>query len=66
MKFRDLFLPKIARSDPEVRMAAIREEINIELLKQVVQKESDPEVIDVAVSRIQELQPNYVYEQASI
>jgi hypothetical protein len=29
MKFKDLFLPKIARSDPEVRKAAIREEVNV-------------------------------------
>jgi len=65
MKFRDLFLPKIARSDPEVRKAAIREEINIELLKQVVEKESDPEVTDVAATRLRELQSQYVYEKAS-
>jgi rRNA pseudouridine-1189 N-methylase Emg1 (Nep1/Mra1 family) len=61
MKFRDLFLPKIARSDPEVRKAAIREEINVELLKQLVQKESDPEVIDVALKRIKELKPDWVH-----
>jgi hypothetical protein len=65
MKFRDIFLPKIARSDPEVRKAAIREEINVELLKQLVQKESDPEVIDVAVKRIRELKPEWVYEKES-
>lgn len=62
MKFRDMFLPKIARSDPEMRKDAIREEINVELLKQVVAKDSDPAVVDVAISRLQELQPNYVYE----
>jgi len=65
MKFRDLFLPKIARSDPEVRKAAIREEINVELLKQIVEKESDPEVIDVAVKRISELRPDSVNEKVS-
>jgi len=64
MKFRDLFLPKIARSDPEVRKAAIREEINIELLKQLVEKESDPEVIDVALGRIKELRPDWVHAKA--
>jgi hypothetical protein len=63
MKFRDLFLPKIARSDPEVRKAAIREEINVELLKQVVQKDSDPEVIDLAEKRIKELRPDSVDEK---
>jgi len=65
MKFRDIFLPKIARSDPEVRKAAISEEINVELLKQLVQKETDPEVIDVAVKRIRELKPEWVYEKES-
>ena len=65
MKFKDLFLPKIARSDPEVRKAAIKEEINVELLKQLVQKESDPEVIDVAVKRIRELKPDWVHEKES-
>ena len=63
MKFKDFFLPKIARSDPEVRKAAIREEINVELLKQLVQKESDPEVIDVAKKRIKELRPDLVPEE---
>ena len=65
MKFKDLFLPKIARSDPEVRKAAIREEVNVELLKQVVQKESDPEVIDVAEKRIKKLRPEWVHEKES-
>ena len=65
MKFRDLFLPKIARSDPEVRKAAIREEINVELLKQIVQKESDPEVIEVAAERIRALRPDSVNEKVS-
>jgi len=65
MKFRDLFLPKIARSDPEVRKAAIREEVNVELLKQIVEKESDPEVIDVAVKRVSELRPDSVDEKVS-
>ena len=65
MKFRDLFLPKIDRSDPEVRKAAIREEINVELLKQLVDKESDPEVIDLAVTRIRELRPDSVNDKVS-
>jgi rRNA pseudouridine-1189 N-methylase Emg1 (Nep1/Mra1 family) len=65
MKFRDIFLPKIARSDPQVRKAAIREEVNVELLKQLVQKETDPEVIDVAEKRIRELRPDAVHEKES-
>ena len=55
MKFRDLFLPKIARSDPKVRKAAVKEEVNKELLKQVVQKEKNPDVRQAAENRLQEL-----------
>ena len=57
MKFKDLFLPKIARSDPEIRKEAIREEVNVELLKQVVEKDSDPEVRRLAQERIRALRP---------
>ena len=57
MKFKDFFLPKIARSDPEVRKAAIREEINVELLKQIVEKDADQEVRDLAKTRIHEIRP---------
>lgn len=57
MKFKDLFLPKIARSDPEVRKAAVREEINVELLKRIVEKDADAEVRDVAKQRIHEIRP---------
>lgn len=59
MKFSDFFLPKIARSDPKVRMTAIADEINVELLKQIVEKDEDPEVRDTAERRIRELQPEY-------
>ncbi len=57
MKLGDFFLPKIARSNPEVRKAAVREEINVELLKQIAEKDSDPEVADLALKRIRELRP---------
>ena len=62
MKFRDLFLPKIARSDPEVRKEAVLQEVNVELLKQVIRNDSDPDVIEAARSRIQELEPRLVKE----
>ncbi len=55
MKFRDLFLPKIARSDPKVRKEAVEAEINRELLKQVIEKDSHPEVREAAETRLQEL-----------
>jgi hypothetical protein len=55
MKFRDLFLPKIARSDPKVRKKAVKAESNTEILKQVINKDSHPEVIEAAKSRLKEL-----------
>jgi hypothetical protein len=55
MKFRDLFLPKIARSDPKVRKKAVKEERNTEILKQVIKKDSHPEVREAAKNRLKEL-----------
>ena len=55
MKFSDLFLPKIARSDPEVRKEAIRNETNVQLLQNVIQKDSDPDVRNLASQRLSEL-----------
>lgn len=57
MKFQDFFLPKISRSDPEVRKTAVREEINVELLKQVIVKDPDQEVRDLAKERLHEIRP---------
>jgi hypothetical protein len=55
MKFSDLFLPKIARSDPKVRKNAVKAESNKELLKQVIKKDSHPEVREAAKNRLKEL-----------
>ncbi len=55
MKFSDIFLPKIGRSDPEVRKEAVKTESNVELLKQVIEKDSDRGVRDLARERIEEL-----------
>ena len=60
MKFKDIFLPKILRSDPTVRKEAVRKEVNIELLKQVIEKDADPEVRELAMLRIKELRPQTV------
>ncbi len=57
MKFSDIFLPKIARSDPEVRKQAVAAEIDVELLKRVVENDSDQEVRDLARKRIKEIRP---------
>jgi hypothetical protein len=57
MKFQDFFLPKISRSDPEVRKKGVREEINVELLKQVMKKDADPEVRNLARERLHTIRP---------
>ena len=56
MAFRDLFLPKIAHSNPEKRKEAVREEKDIGLLKRVVENDDSAEVIELARQRIAELQ----------
>jgi hypothetical protein len=56
MKFSDLFLPKIARSDPEVRKKAVLKEKDPGLLKQVGKKDSDPEVRRLALQRLEALE----------
>jgi hypothetical protein len=55
MKFRDLFLPKIARSDPKVRKEAVLEEENTELLARVIKNDPDPDVRQVARKRLQRI-----------
>jgi len=55
MKFSDIFLPKIARSDPEVRKKAVENESNVQLLEQVIEKDSDQGVRELARKRIEEL-----------
>ena len=54
---QDVFLPKISRSDPEVRRKAVKEEINVELLKQVMNKDADPEVRNLARERLHAIRP---------
>ena len=55
MKFRDLFLPKIARSNPEVRKKAVMDEQNADILKKVIKNDSDQAVRDAARKRLQRL-----------
>ena len=55
MKFRDLFLPKLAHSDPQVRKKAVRNEENVELLKKVIQNDEDSEVRELAQKQIEKL-----------
>jgi hypothetical protein len=56
MAFRDLFLPKIAHSNPEKRKEAVREVKDIGLLKRVVENDDSTEVVELAKQRIAELQ----------
>lgn len=56
MKFSDLFLPKIARSDPKVRRKAVAAESNPTVLKKVVENDSDHGVRKAAEQRLQEIQ----------
>lgn len=55
MKFRDLFLPKLAHSDPEVRKKAVRKEENVELLQKVIKNDTDPEVRNLAQKQIEKI-----------
>jgi hypothetical protein len=55
MKLRDFFLPKIARSDPQVRKQAVLKEDNKELLMNVIENDSDEEVRQTARQRLQTL-----------
>lgn len=55
MKFRDLFLPKLAHSDPEVRKKAVRKEESVELLKKVIQNDKDPEVRRLAQKQLKKI-----------
>jgi len=55
MKFRDLFLPKIVRSDPNVRKKAVMAERNPEVLKGVIKNDSDKGVRETALKRLKKL-----------
>jgi hypothetical protein len=55
MKFRDLFLPKLAHSDPGVRKKAVRKAENVELLQNVIQNDEDPEVRELAQKQLEKL-----------
>jgi hypothetical protein len=55
MAFRDLFLPKIAHSNPEVRKKAVMQESDTALLQRVIDNDKDPEVVETARRRLNEL-----------
>jgi hypothetical protein len=55
MKFKDLFLPKIARSNPNVRKKAVLAEKNPQVLKGVIKNDSDKGVRETAMKRLKKL-----------
>ena len=55
MKFKDIFLPKIVRSDPNVRKKAVLGESNRDVLKKVIQNDADKEVRQAARKRLQRI-----------
>ena len=55
MAFRDLFLPKLAHSNPEVRKKAVMQESDVALLQRVIDNDKDPEVVETARRRLSEL-----------
>jgi hypothetical protein len=55
MKISDLFIPKIARSDPKVREKAVLDCTDIELLQRVVKNDKDEHVRQMAKQRIETL-----------
>ena len=55
MAFRDLFLPKIAHSNPEVRKKAVMQESDAGLLQRVIDNDKDPEVVETARRRLSEI-----------
>ena len=64
MKLSDLFLPKIARSDPKVRKDAVRETNDLKLLQDVIKNDSDEGVRLLARKRIRALTADALPENA--
>lgn len=55
MALRDLFVPKLAHSNPEVRKKAVLKQRDPGILKQVIEKDQDPKVVKTAKQRLKEL-----------
>ena len=55
MKISDLFVPKLANSNPEVRKKAVLDETSVPLLQKVIENDSNQEVRELAQKRVQEL-----------
>lgn len=55
MKFSDIFVPRIANSNPEVRKKAIARETDKSLLQRVIENDEDQDVRKMATERLEEL-----------
>jgi len=55
MAFKDLFVPRIAHSNPEVRKKAVMKTRDRNLLRQVIANDKDAAVRELASRRLQEL-----------
>lgn len=55
MAFKDLFVPRIAHSNPEVRKKALMRVGDKNLLKQVIENDQDAAVRELAKRRLLEL-----------
>lgn len=56
MKFSDIFVPRWQNSNPEVRKRAVQRIKDIKLLEQIVEKDEDPGVCQMAARRLESLQ----------
>jgi hypothetical protein len=55
MGFRDLFLPKLVHSNPEVRKKAVLKAKDRQVLKNVIKNDKDERVRETAKRRLEEL-----------
>jgi hypothetical protein len=55
MKLRDLFVPRWKHSDPMVRKKAVEKMVDIELIRQIAQRDEHPMVRDTAIAALKRL-----------
>ncbi len=55
MKLRDLFVPRWDHSDPMVRKKAVEKMNNIDLIKQIAERDEHPMVRDTAMAMLDRL-----------
>ena len=55
MGLKDLFLPKIVHSDPNVRKKAVMKEKDKQMLQNVIKNDNDDMVREAAQMRLEEL-----------